>query len=304
MTEQDEFTVHLDQVFQGPLDLLLHLVREQEVEIHDIEIHRVITGYFSYLDQLKDLDIEVAGEFLVMAATLMAVKARSLLPRDDVELDDELDPEDELIQRLIEYRRFKESADHLEERFERRRDEFPRGHHAEVADHETEITLDLGELTAWDLLGQFSRLMRETLANRPHHIRGDTHPLRWYVKTLGTLIHDARDLTLRSLLEHIEEEPSREAMIGAFCALLELMKLGVVSARQEDSDGEIHVTLREGADMDLDHLIGASRFLDEEDDEEDQGEKDPPGSDVSASPEETETSEEPKNEAEQPSTDA
>ena len=270
MSSQDDFTVHLEQVFQGPLDLLLHLVREQEVEIHEVQINRVIEGYFAYLEQLNELDIEVAGDFLVMAATLMAVKARSLLPRDEVELDDDLDPEDELIQRLIEYRRFKESADHLEERFGRRQGEFPRGHHAEVADHDTEVTLDLGELTPWDLLGQFSRLMRETLANRTHHVRGDTHPLRWYVKTLGKLIHDARDLTLRNLLEHIEEHPSREAMIGGFCALLELMKLGVVSARQDETDEEIHVSLREGADMDLDHLIGASRFLDEEDDEDEE----------------------------------
>jgi len=271
MTQQDDFTVRLEQVFQGPLDLLLHLVREQEVEIHDIEINSVIKGYFRYLDELKDLDIEVAGDFLVMAASLMAIKARSLLPRDEVELEDDLDPEDELIQRLIEYRRFKESADDLEQRFGRRQDEFPRGNHAEVADHETEITLDIGELTPWDLLGQFSRLMRETLANRPHHIRGDTHPLRWYVSTLGKLIHNARDLTLRDLLLHIEEHPSREAMIGGFCALLELMKLGVVTARQDSEDHEIRVSLREGGDTDLDHLIGASRFLDEEDDEPEDG---------------------------------
>ena len=99
------------------MDLLLHLVREQEVEIQDVEIARVIDGYFEYLQHLEELDIEVAGEFLVMAATLMSIKSRSLLPREEVELEDELDPQDELIQRLIEYRRFRGAADDLGERF-------------------------------------------------------------------------------------------------------------------------------------------------------------------------------------------
>ena len=105
MTEA--FTITLDQVFHGPMDLLLHLVREQEVEIHEIEISRVIGGYLEYLQAMRDLDIEVAGDFLVMAATLMSIKSRSLLPRDSVNLEEDLDPKDELIQRLIEYRRFR-----------------------------------------------------------------------------------------------------------------------------------------------------------------------------------------------------
>ena len=83
-----EYTVFLERVFEGPMDLLLHLVREQEVEIQDVEIARVIDGYSEYLQHLEELDIEVAGEFLVMAATLMSIKSRSLLPREEVELED------------------------------------------------------------------------------------------------------------------------------------------------------------------------------------------------------------------------
>jgi len=123
----EDFTIRLERVFHGPMDLLLHLVREQEVEIHEIEITRVIRGYLEYLRALRDLDIELAGDFLVMAATLMSIKSRSLLPREEVDLEEELDPRDELIQRLIEYRRFKEASDDLGSRFEMRSRQHARG---------------------------------------------------------------------------------------------------------------------------------------------------------------------------------
>jgi len=121
------YTVRLDRVFQGPMDLLLHLVREQEVEIHEVEISRVLKGYLEYLHAMKELDIEVAGDFLVMAATLMAIKSRSLLPRDSVDLDEGLDPKDELIQRLIEYRRFREASEDLGTRYAVRSLQHPLG---------------------------------------------------------------------------------------------------------------------------------------------------------------------------------
>ena len=162
--DQEEFTVQLERVFHGPMDLLLHLVKEQEVEIQDVQLLRVVDGYMDYLKQLAELDIEVAGEFLVMAATLMAIKSRSLLPREEVELDDDLDPEDELIQRLLEYRRFKGAADDLEERYRRRTLEHERGIKNEARDHEPEKTLDVGELTAWDLLAAFSKSQAVSLS--------------------------------------------------------------------------------------------------------------------------------------------
>ena len=259
-----DFTVHLDRVFEGPMDLLLHLVKEQEVEIHEVNIAEVVDKYLGYVKQLEALDIEVAGEFLVLAATLMAIKSRSLLPREEVELEDDLDPEDELIQRLIEYRRFNGAADDLEDRWRRRQSEHRRGFTGEVALNAPERTLDLGELTPFDLLAAFSRLMRETLAHRPHSVKTDPRPLRWYVREVGRTIHERRELRLRDLVDASVGPVTREAVIGVFCALLELMKLGVVTARQEGVQDEIEVTLANEAE-DLDDLIGASRFLDEED---------------------------------------
>ena len=259
-----DFTVHLDRVFEGPMDLLLHLVKEQEVEIHEVNIAEVVDKYLEYVRHLEQLDIEIAGEFLVLAATLMAIKSRSLLPREEVELEDDLDPEDELIQRLIEYRRFKGAADDLEDRWLRRQREHRRGFQGEVDMNAPERTLDLGELTPFDLLAAFSRLMRETLAHRPHHVKGDPRPLRWYVQEVGRTILERRELHLRDLVGEAVGPVSREAVIGVFCALLELVKLGVVTARQEGARDEIEVCLAtEGED--LDDLIRVSRFLDEED---------------------------------------
>ena len=267
-----EYTVFLERVFEGPMDLLLHLVREQEVEIQDVEIARVIDGYFEYLQHLEELDIEVAGEFLVMAATLMSIKSRSLLPREEVELEDELDPQDELIQRLIEYRRFRGAADDLGERFERRKQEHLRGFQGEARMHTPERELDMGELTPWDLLATFSRLMRETLGNRTHTVAGEPRPLRWYVSQLAQAVRQHGRLRLEDALALDGEEPTKAGMIGAFCALLELVKIGLVGAHQEGQGDPIELVLREDAEGDFESLIRSSRFMDEEDPEDDAAE--------------------------------
>ena len=265
---QNEYTIELGEIFQGPMDLLLHLVREQEVEIHEVKLASVVDGYFQYLRTLQELNIEVAGEYMVIAATLMAIKSRSLLPREEVELEDDLDPEDELIQRLLEYRRFKGAADDLEDRLHRRSREHYRGFKGEANQYKSEKTLDMGELTAFDLLAVFSRLMRETLAGQSHHIKGDPRPLRWYVANVGQAIQQHRRLGLRQLLTQFDEEITKAGLIGTFCALLELIKLGVVTAVQENRQAEIEVALCERVEGDLDELMRASTFMDETPDED------------------------------------
>lgn len=256
------FTVRLDRVFQGPMDLLLHLVREQEVEISEVSISRVITGYLEYLQAMRDLDIEVAGDFLVMAATLMSIKSRSLLPRDSVDLDDDLDPKDELIQRLIEYRRFREASDRLGECYELRAMQHPRGAQpVEVVGAEPE--LDLGEVSSWDLLAAFSRLMRETLANRPHRVVTDPRPLRFYVAELARRIRLQPSMSLRTLVFELDSEPTRESLIGSFCALLELTKLGIIRVVQDERKGDIALVLNQEHKDDMESVIQSSVFDDE-----------------------------------------
>lgn len=261
------FTVRLERVFQGPMDLLLHLVREQEVEIAEVEISRVITGYLEYLQAMRDLDIEVAGDFLVMAATLMSIKSRSLLPRESVALEDDLDPKDELIQRLIEYRRFREASDRLGEHYEIRARQHPRGA-KDMLEPTAEPELELGEVSSWDLLAAFSRLMRETLANRPHKVKADSRPLRYYVAELAHTIRAQKSMSLQAIVCSIDEEPTRESLIGSFCALLELCKLGIVRVVQMDRKGEIGIELNAEHQEDMDSVIQSSVFDDEKPPEE------------------------------------
>ncbi|HJO26412.1 MAG: hypothetical protein CMK00_07625 [Planctomycetes bacterium] len=278
---QDEYQVYLSQVFSGPLDLLLHLVKEQEVEISEVKISEVVDGYLEYVRALEELDLELAGEFLVLAATLMSIKSRSLLPSDEVSLEDDLDPQDELIQRLIEYRRFRGAADDLGERYRRRAEEHGRGYRHEARDAAGEPTLDLSELSVWDLLSTFSRLLRETRSARPHRVASDPRPLRWYVASIVDRLRSRGSLTLTELVAGLDGEATRDTLVGAFCALLELVRLGLASPRQETgADGteraeiRLHFTgeVAEGANddggaADLERLLAATRFADEEPDE-------------------------------------
>jgi len=259
-----DYTVHLDRVFQGPLDLLLHLVREQEVEIHEIEISTVTRGYLAYLESLDKLDIEIAGDFLVMAATLMAIKSRSLLPNEEIDLAAEIDPRDELIQRLIEYRRFRATADDLGDRFQERAHMTGRGWHEDPGP--VERSFELGELTSWDLLSTYSRLMRETLADRPHHVVGDPRPLRFYVDHVVDVLRHTSSLSLAGLIKSLGDVPQREAVVGSFCALLELVRMQVVEVKQEEGRREIAIAVRPEHSTDLEAYVRKS--LDDEDENE------------------------------------
>jgi segregation and condensation protein A len=260
-----DYTVELERIFSGPMDLLLHLVREQEVEIHAIEIHRIVRDYLKYLKALAAVDIEAAADFVVMAATLMAIKARSLLPKEELDLEEELDPKDELIQRLMEYRRFRAAAEDLERRFADRELLFERGWRGELKQNREEPTLDLSELTAFDLLAKWSRLQREVLANRPHRIASDPRPIRFYLDRLIDRLRTHQRLDLRRLVDeqHIDG-PARDVLIGSFCAVLELAKLGLVALAQASADLPLEFSLRDDLPANLDDLL-ASAQIDEPD---------------------------------------
>jgi segregation and condensation protein A len=264
VSPEPDYTVRLEQVFQGPMDLLLHLVREQEVEIHEIEIARVVDGFLAYLKQMDKLDLELAGDFVVMAATLMAIKSRSLLPADEVDLEDDLDPRDELIERLIEYRRFREASEALEGRFRRRAAMFPRGWRDEARTGADERELDLGDLDQWDLLATWSRLLRETNADRPHMVIADPHPLRFYVDHLVAEVKLRGALSLADLIESYSDVGRKEAIVGSFCALLELVRLQVVQVSQPRTGADIAIELKPEHAQDIEELVAESGLGDEQ----------------------------------------
>lgn len=255
-----EYTVRLERVFHGPLDLLLHLVREKEIEIREIEISAILEGYMGYVAAMEEIDLELAGDFLVMAATLMAIKSRSLLPREELDVAAALDPRDELIQRLIQYRRFKMAAEELERRRAEHALRAGRGQREASFAAEAEPSLDLGELGAYDLLATYSRLLRETAAHRPHVVVADPRPLRYYVERAVAHVRGAPATSLRRLIESFSDLPDREALVGSFCAVLELVRMGVVHVEQAEPREDIAIAFDAEAGEKLDHLLEAFEF--------------------------------------------
>jgi segregation and condensation protein A len=227
-----DYRVHLD-VYDGPLDLLLYLLRRDELDIHDIPIARITDSYMQYVRELKEiasLDINTAGEFVVMAATLMEIKSATLLPRQEVpDAQDSnsaaaqlQDPRADLVRQLLDYKRFKDTARLLESRQEQHSQRFAR-QPAGLPGSDEPPPLDMDEVQIWDLLDAFSKLMRELGVRGPseHEVVYDDTPLDLHAADIEDRLRRDKHLTLREL---VAGRASRSEMIGIFLAILELVR--------------------------------------------------------------------------------
>ncbi|MEK7347244.1 MAG: segregation/condensation protein A [Candidatus Eisenbacteria bacterium] len=223
--------------FEGPLDLLLHLIQQDEIDITDIPISKITKQYLEMLDLMRELDLEVAGEFLVMAATLMRIKARMLLP-PIIEEQEELDPRETLVRQLLEYRRFKDAAKDLERLEADRRLRFERGAPAQLEDPEASELLPVSLFRLLEALkGALARQVPpvvHTIDAEPMRIDEAMSLLRENLKTRGRLL----------FAEMLDLFVTRIEKITAFLGLLELLKLGDVRAAQEDLFGPIYLEFR------------------------------------------------------------
>jgi segregation and condensation protein A len=158
-----EYKVKLP-IFEGPLDLLLYLIKKDELDIYNIPIERITKQYMQYLEAMRVLNIEVAGEFLVMAATLMLIKSKMLLPADqqvhDEEDEEELDPRWDLVRQLIEYKKFKDAAEDLQRRETEQEKIFPRGSSELGFDLPKSAEMNLGEVSVFDLINSFNQVLK------------------------------------------------------------------------------------------------------------------------------------------------
>ena len=233
-----EYRVNLE-IYNGPLDLLLYLIHRSEVDIQDIQIAAITEQYLQYISLLEELNIDSAGEFLVMAATLMEIKSNMLLPRPEVAEGDEgenlLDPRVELIRQLLEYKKFKDAAGELNEAADQQSRRFARGPSDldKVRDRELaqQRELDLEQVQIWDLFDAFSKLMKATLAHRPYGpvIHDDT-PIDLYEARILQQAQDENPVTFTAVFG---DHRNRGEMIGLFLALLELMRLKLVRVEQD-----------------------------------------------------------------------
>ncbi len=234
---EDEYRVELD-TYAGPLDLLLYLIKRSEVEISDIPIAEITEQYVRYTDLMGKLSIEIAGEFLVMAATLMEIKSRFLLPEPPEEEEEEwADPRLELVQQLLEYKKYKEAATELSERAEAQSQRFQR-----PGERPSDVEREAGglqDMSLWRLLDVFNQIVAQT-AGRVETVVIDDTPVEVSMAELEKRLRDSGPASLRCLLG---EEGTVAKLLNLFVALLELIRLGRVRAQQERPFGEIQIGL-------------------------------------------------------------
>jgi segregation and condensation protein A len=222
------------EIFEGPLDLLLHLIKKNEVSITDIPIATITEQYLATLDLMETLSLDVAGEFLVMAATLIHIKSRMLLPAgdDEVEEDEGVDPRDELVRRLLDYQRYKDAATELEQREILTRDVFVRG----APPTEEVGPRGFREISIFELLGALKRVIERLPKDTVHEVTLE----KITVREKMTLLLDKLRIEGRVLFESLfDEVRTRMEVVVTFLAMLELVKVRAIRIVQEEMAGTI-----------------------------------------------------------------
>lgn len=230
--------IHLDR-FEGPLGLLLHLIRKEEMDIFDINIHQITRQYLDYLKAMRNLDLEMAGEFVAMAATLIHIKSRMLLPQYD-EKGEEVESEDPrkvLVQRLLEYQKFQEAAQKIYERPLLGRDWWLRGRREEfVASDEGEVILEDNPL--FSLISAY-RVAVKKMQKTVHRVIGELQSIANRIMEIKDRLIVGQRVLLRDLVQDMER--GRDQLLVTFLSTLELAKMGFVSLFQSEVYGDIHI---------------------------------------------------------------
>lgn len=233
------------QQFEGPLDLLLYLIRKEEMDIFDINVTEITKQYLEFIKLMKEFDIEVAGEFIAMASTLIQIKSRMLLPQynENGEIVETEDPRKELVQKLLEYEKFKEAAKALYERPLLNRDQWARGlrEKIEVADDE----IELEDNALYSLIGSYRKMMKAAY-KRIHKVSVKLQSIANRILEMKDRLIVGEQITMKELFNHSItdlKEKSRNALI-TFLSLLELGKMGLVSLYQTENYSDIYVTTK------------------------------------------------------------
>ena len=234
-----EYKVKLE-VFEGPLDLLLYLIKRDEIDIHDIPIGHITKQYLEFMELFKMLDLDVAGEFVVMAANLIYIKSRSLLPvsvQPPEEEADEEDPRWELVRQLLEYKKFKEAAAHLHDRETAREGVFPRV----AASPEEVAERPLGEVSVFDLIGAFNKILKR-IDDRKENLREIFEESFTVADKIDFILKMTSAGVSLKFIELFSTAASRGEIVITFLALLELIRLKQLRCVQPEAFGEIEIS--------------------------------------------------------------
>ena len=244
------------EVFEGPLDLLLYLIKKEEVDIYEVNLTSLATQFIAYIETMRLLDLEVAGEFLVMASTLMYIKSRELLPVDQqVQVEGEEDGEDprwELIRQLVEYKKFKDAASQLQVLEARQEDVFPR---VPVKLEFAQETARRPDVSIFDLIGAVNNVLQRF--QKREDLR-DIFEDKWTVsEKIQQLINTLSERPSLRFSDLFEGVTSRAEIVATFLALLELIRLKQVMAIQREPFGEIELCRAEPSAGALSHSEAA-----------------------------------------------
>jgi len=229
------------EIFEGPLDLLLHLIKEQKMDVHDIPIAVITRQYMEYLDLLQDLNLEVAGEYLIMAAELTRIKSKVLLPVQEQELEEGeegQDPRAELMRRLQEYQRYKDAAFELRVREHVRQQIFVRGGDV-LADEDIGEQMVV-EASAFDLLNAFQNILKNKEFKKDYEVEISTFSVADRLTHILEILNAGKTVTFDSLFTVLN---TRQELIVTFLALLESMRLKLVRIQQAKQFDSIRLYL-------------------------------------------------------------
>lgn len=245
------YNVKID-AFEGPLDLLLHLINRLEIDIYDIPVAEITEQYLLYIHTMQELQLDVASEYLVMAATLLAIKSKMLLPKheddlleDEYSIDQEENPMDELVERLVEYRKYKEAAVDFKA-LELERGLMFTKPPSDLSDYVKEIQPEKAELnvTLYDMLGAFQKLLRRQKLQKPltTKIARQEIPIE---KRMTEILDDLRNIRGRKSFNDLFPIHNREHVVVTFLAVLELIKRKEIHIEQEHNFSEIYLSATE-----------------------------------------------------------
>jgi segregation and condensation protein A len=240
--------------FEGPLDLLLHLINRLEIDIYDIPVAQITEQYLIYIKTMTELKLDIASEFLVMAASLLAIKSKMLLPKHEEELDDfnseinyEEDPRDELVERLIEYRKYKEAAHDLKSLEEERGLMYtkPPSDLSDLSKEKQPEKIEMN-ITLYDMLAAFQKLLRRKKLQRPLATKIARQEIS--IETRMTeIMSELKHLKGRKNFNDLFPMPAKEHIVVTFLAVLELIKRKEIDVEQNENFGDIFVhAIQEG----------------------------------------------------------
>ncbi len=265
--DKQNFVIELDS-FNGPLDLLLHLIRDHKLDIFDIPIVQITESYLAYLEIMQMENIDVAGEYLLMAATLIQIKSRTLLPDPEPEEDEDgelIDPREELVSRLLEYQKYKDAAERLADYPRMDRDFFARETDQRQRSRASDTEMDLDESSLLTLTELFHDLLEHLHKSKPYEVEMGSFSLENKVLDVHRDLIGKKRFSFKNLFS---SQPSRFDLVATFLSVLELARMKVLRLFQAGTGGDIYIDYREDAPPTEEiekQLKGAASHKEEED---------------------------------------